>query len=68
MGADTKNEIIGEVMNAVFIICFFIVIKTIVCFFCANKNEFTIIYFKINQLIYNVLYFKKPKINLFKAM
>jgi hypothetical protein len=32
MGATTKNEIIGEVMNAVFIICFFIVIETEDCF------------------------------------
>jgi hypothetical protein len=28
MGATTKNDIIGEVMSAVFIICFFIVIIT----------------------------------------
>lgn len=27
-GATTKNEIIGEVMIAVFIICLFIIIKT----------------------------------------
>jgi hypothetical protein len=31
MGAATKNEIIGEVINAVFIICFFIVKKLKIC-------------------------------------
>lgn len=32
MGATTKNDIIGEVISAVLIICFFIIIKTKDCF------------------------------------